>query len=122
MNELRECLVSTMIGSNLMRCIFISCIVRFVVCNKDAVHRLSFEHDTNAGSELLDIVYNWFTSDVSKSWCITWNIYHWNNVAQFLLILVYSISRSANVWKYPALVTTEIYTRTQAMRYLVRVC
>mmetsp|Transcript_2580 Transcript_2580/g.3971 ORF Transcript_2580/g.3971 Transcript_2580/m.3971 type:complete len:642 (+) Transcript_2580:142-2067(+) len=66
MKELRECLVSTMIGSNLMLCIIISCIVRFVLCHKDAVHRLSFGHDTNAGTELLDIVYNWFTSDICK--------------------------------------------------------
>jgi len=68
----------------------------------------------------LQLVYKRCKYSLKVVYCITWNIYLRNTVAQVLLILVFSISRSANVWKYPALVTTKIHT--QAMRHLVRVC
>ena len=65
--------MSTMVGSNLMICIFVAFVIRFIACNKDMIYRLSFENDTDAGSEIVDILYNWFTRDVSTLYCMIFN-------------------------------------------------
>jgi hypothetical protein len=66
--RLEKCIVSTMIGYNMIFCIAIGCATRAIANNFHAMHFLLVQqnvHDVITNFCLLDAIYKWFIKDVS---------------------------------------------------------